>query len=218
MTMNYKTIRDALKVLLVANEFGRFKTVMFQRQRKGANEVKGVLRTVQVFYKGGNFPGDVGQMNGPFQHKMTFQFDLTVSEPAKIDLATLNDESASAAQRITALAARQEAAEIANDSMDDLFEDLYQILMDARNRDLGLDIGVATNRWINQFQKDDPVETGQLVVLTAAFLFTCNTDEDAGGDTGITVDAEIEGTQSTYDIETETLEDTTSETVVQSNA
>ncbi len=215
--MNYKTIRDALKTLLEANELGRFQTVMFQRQRKGANEVKGVLRTAQVFYKGGQFPGEVGQMNGPFEHKMTFQFDLTVSEPAKIDLATLNDESASAADRITALAGRQEAAELANESMDDLFEDIYQILMDARNRDIGLDIGIATKRWINNFQKDDPVETGELVVLTGAFLFTCQTNEHADGDTSTIVTPIVKGTLTTEDIETKSLEDDVSKTVVQTN-
>jgi hypothetical protein len=213
--MNYQLIRDALKTLLEAGQTGKFETVMFQRQRKAAETALGVRRKVQVFWKGGMFPENIGQMNGPFQHNPTFQFDLTTVDKAKIDLATLNNPSATAAQRITALEGRQEAAEIANASMDQLFDDVYQILMDPANRDLGLPVGIVIKRWINQFQKDDPVETGELVILTGAFLFTCQTNEVAGADIGPAVSKTYQGTQTTSDIETEIEEDTTSATETQ---
>ena len=215
MTMNYQLIRDAIEDLLVAGESGNFQTVMFQRQRKAAETVQGTKRMVQCFYKGGSFPDSVGQMNGPFQHDATYQFDLTTSDKAKVDLATLNNEAATSEQRIAALQARQEAAEIANASMDQLFDNVFQIIMDPANRDMGLSIGKVVKRWVNQFQKDDPVETGELVILTGAFLFTCRTNEIAGSDIGPAVEKTYKGTQTTFDIETEELEDDISETVTE---
>jgi len=215
MVMQFRTVKDSLLSLLVASEAGRYQTIGFQRERKGADEVKGNNRLVQLYYSRGSFPRSASSLSGPFQHKPTYQVDLTVSEAATVDLSTLNNESASAADRITALAARAEAAKLADDSLDELFDVVFQVIMDARQRDLDLGIGGVADIYISDFQKDEPDVSGRLVTITAAFIVAVSMEEIVSGETSIAQDQLVSGGSiNTFDIETEEAEDETSETQI----
>ena len=52
--MQFRVVKDSLiNNVLGPAEFGRFQTVGFQRQMKGAGEVVGTLRMVQVYFSAG---------------------------------------------------------------------------------------------------------------------------------------------------------------------
>jgi hypothetical protein len=182
--MNFRTVNQAIIDTLGAAAAGRFQVVGYQRQVKSAQEVKNSGRMVQSYYAAGDFPKSAGRQTGPTQHNMVFSIGLTVSAPARLDLAAINNPASSAVQVGAALAALQEAADSADLLLDELAEYVYQILMDGRNFDLGLPVGTVSKRWVNSIRKDTPAPEGALVVLTGTVEFSCNTVEDILGDTG----------------------------------
>lgn len=183
--MNFRTIKESLICnVLGPYENDRFQTIGFQRQTTNADEVLDCNRFVQIYYESGKFPKSSGRLNGPTQHNITFRIDMTVSKQAEGDLSVINNSSSSASEIATALAEFQEASSLADDSMDELYDIVYQIIMDARHIDLGLDKGIVSNRWISEMVKGQPIPRGESVVLTGSMFLTCNTVEIVDGDTG----------------------------------
>lgn len=183
MTMNFIIVRDALITLLGNQAAGRFRVLGFQEQGQSAEEVKDSSRTAQVYYSQGDFPkSGASIITGPSKHNMTFKVDLTVSKAASCDLTIINDPLATQGDLAIALAASQEAVNLADKSLDELFNVVYQILMDARNIDFQLDRVVA-NRWGDNFQKNQPISRGELVVLTGTMQLTASIEEELLGDT-----------------------------------
>ena len=196
--MAFRIIKDSLvKKVLGPAERGRFRTIGYQRQGKAAEEVAGLSRTVQAFWSSGEFPKGSGRNSGPTQHDITYRLEMTVSESTRVDLSVISSTTATAEQIALALSEFQEASALADDSFDELAEILYQIVMDARNIDMGLPKGVLSNRWVPRISKDEPLPRGEFVVLTGSMVLTCQAAEQVPGDTGtegavfdVTVDAE----------------------------
>lgn len=182
--MNFRIIKNSIINILGTAEAGRFRTVGFQRQTKSSEEVINNNRLVTVYYSGGSFPKRAGRNTGPVQHDITYRIELTVSKPASGDVSIINNPSSTPAEIAAAIEAIQEAAQLADESIDELFDIVYQILMDARNVDMGLTIGIVTNRWIDSIQKDEPRPKGDLVVLTGSANLTLRTAEQVAGDPG----------------------------------
>lgn len=189
--MNFRLIKENLitKILGPA-EKDRYRVIGFQRQVKNAAEVVDWERLVQVFYSSSEFPKSGGRQTGPVQNDITYRIWLTASKAAQIDLSIIDNEAATAIQRAAAIEEFQEASQAVDDSMDELFEVIFQILMDARNLDMGFDKGVVANRWVSRMQKDDPENRGEYVLLTGSLDFTLRTVEQVDGDKG-TVTATI---------------------------
>lgn len=183
--MNFRTIKDSIINILGTAEAGRFRTIGFQRQTKSAEEVKGNLRLVTVYYSAGTFPKRSGRNTGAVQHDITYRIEFTVSKSALGNLAIINNPESTPAEITTAIDAIQESAKLADESIDELFEIIYQILMDARNIDMGLSVGTVADRWIDSIQKDEPRPKGDLVVLTGSANLTLRTAEQVTGDPGI---------------------------------
>jgi hypothetical protein len=118
-------------------------------------------------------------------HNITMAIDLTVSKAAEGDLSTITNPASTPAQVAAALAVFQEASALADDSLDELIEIVYQIIMDGRNVDLQLPSGTISNRWIDQVRKDDPIPRGEYVILTGSMQLTCGASEAVPGDIGI---------------------------------
>ncbi len=186
--MNFQLVFDALvnKVLGPA-EIGRFRTIGFQDQKRAAEEVLDCLRTVQVFYNGGNFSKSGGRQTGPGQHDVVFGIDLTVSRSIEGDLTTIN--GGTTAQKIRALAAMQSAADLAEKSINDLIDIVYNILMDGRNVDLQIPGNLVANRWVVRIEKKDISDQGEYVVAGASMNLSLRVSEEAKGDKGIPIDA-----------------------------
>lgn len=183
--MNFRTVTAAIQTILGDAAAGRFSVIGYRRQGRDAEEIRGDKRSVQVYFSSGDFPKSAGRSSGSTQHQMTFNVDLSVSAPAKVNLAAITTPGATAGQIATALSALQEAADIADEAMDELMEMVYQILMDARNFDLGLDRGIVSSRWVGSLNKDDPQPQGSLVVLTGRIQYTCQTVEAIVGEIGV---------------------------------
>jgi len=185
--MKFRTLKASIVTLLGAAAAGRFKVVSYQRQTRPADEGN----TVQVYYQSGSFPKTGAAVNGTTRHEITFKIDLKVSESAKGDLTVIQDPDATPAQLAVAIAAFQDAAALADSAFDQLADDVYNILMDARNQDLGLAEGSVSNRFIANINKEDPLPRGEVVVLTGTMNLTCVVDEEILGDLGTTVPVPI---------------------------
>jgi hypothetical protein len=183
--MQFREIKEALRDLLGEESAGRFSVIGFQRQNKNAKELIGNNRLVQVYYSDGNFPPSGTRMRTPKTHDMNFNIDLSASAQAQGDLSILLSETATAIQRAAALAAIKEAAEIADEQIDELIDIVYQILMDARNEKLGFPKGEISNRKIDRMTKDVILENGSLVVKTATMVYTCRAQEIVSGAVGV---------------------------------
>ena len=169
-------------------ETGRFVTIGGQRQRESAEAIN-AKRKVMVFYQEGDFPKSGSAFKGPVKHDMTFEIVLVEATPAKVDLSVFNDENADAADKATALRQMAEPSVEANRNMNVFLRIVYQILMDNRNDQMGLSPPddnskkkLVSNRWVNNFSKNDPVPEGEFVVLTATMRLTLTVSENITGD------------------------------------
>jgi hypothetical protein len=186
--MNFRIIKNQIvSNILGPAEAGRFQTIGFQRQSTGAEEVLGNLRFVQVFYSLGNFGKSGGRQTGPAQHDITYNVWLTASAAAELDLSIINDPESTPEQVSAALLAEKEACEVADTSLDELIDIVYQILMNGNNIDMGLAKGIMSNKWIGTVTKDQPTSSGDYVILTASMPLTLRTVEDVPGDTGTAI-------------------------------
>ena len=128
--MNFRIIKENLiNKILGPAEQGRFQVIGFQRQVKNAEEVLDWNRLVQVFYSSSDFSKRGGRPTGPVQNDVTYRVELTVSKAAQVDLSVINNESATPTQLAIAIAEFQEASQAADESLDELFEIIYQILI-----------------------------------------------------------------------------------------
>lgn len=190
--MNFRTIKEALVLLLGTSAAGRYRTIGYQEQAQAADEVLGTDRSVQVFCSRGNFPKSTGSINGPTEHEPVYSLDLVVAAATEGPLSALNDPDATGPELAAALAAFSQATKIADDSFDEFVDILYQVLMDARNQDLGLPLPGAppgsletiADRWIPAWNKNPPAPSGEYVILTGSMSLTCSVDEQVLGDEG----------------------------------
>lgn len=179
--MNFRRLQKSIVELLGSESAGRFRVVGYQPQGDSAPHVIDDSRSVQVFYSQGDFPKAGAAIGStPTRHKMTFRLEFTCSKAAEGDLSTLEDPGASAGALAAALAAFQNASDLAGDSLDELFDFVYQVLMDTRNLDLGMPRPIA-NRWVDDFNKDVPMARGELAILTGSAQLTCAVEEELEG-------------------------------------
>lgn len=196
--MNFRTIKEALVRLLGDNAGGNFRVIGYQEQAQSATETLVVDRSVQVFTQRGTFPKEAGSINGPTEHEITYALDLMVSAAAEGDLSALDNPAATPAELQAAIATFREGAGRADFYFDEFVDLLYQIIMDARNQDLGLPLPPPddaltriADRWVPNWEKNAPQPRGEYVILTGSLSVTCSIDEPVLGDEGVAGD-EIE--------------------------
>lgn len=189
--MLFRTIRDAIKNYIAEQSRGDFTVVGAQRRGKGARTVLNLDRLVEIYYARGEFPKGGGAGHNTNQHNMTFRIDLTVSRAVEGDVATIEDPNSTAEEMAVAIAQMKESGVLADESLDELFDCVYQILMDATALDFGLEIGVVASRWVSQLSKDEPVKIGNYTILTGSMILTCGTAEPVYGYKGVEADPEM---------------------------
>jgi hypothetical protein len=191
--MNFQTLKQSIiDNVLVPGEQGRYITIGHQRQRKSA-EVINANRQVTLYYSEGDFPDGQSKSYGDVIHKPTFLIELAVATEAEVDLATLNDDTATENDKAKVLRAMSEAGVSADKQMDELIAIVWNVLMDARNEQMGInppgdrpDLKVVASRKVDQIRKDTPSQDGEFFVLTASMRLTCNIEENIdGADLGI---------------------------------
>lgn len=185
--MQFQTVRDAIISVLGTDAAllpgaNQFRVIGFQRQATDAKSE--LVASVQVFYNTGDLPKSGGTfVGGSIKHKAAFRLELTVAGKTKGDLVGL--DSGTPAVVAAALASFQEATFVVDRAIDQLWSDLWNILMDAKNETYGLAIGAVSSRWVSGFKKDNPTPKGEIVVLTANASLTCDVDESVIGIEGI---------------------------------
>lgn len=182
--MNFRIITRQLIQILGDSAEGRFTVTGYQRQGLAASQVRS-QGNVQVFFGQGDFPKSGGRAYGATAHEMTFGIKITASGACKANLAAINNPAATPDQISSALAAMTVAEFEADANADAVFELVYQILMDARNADLGLPVGMVADRWVTQLKKEDPEPRGTLVTISGMASYTCKTVEDIRGDAAV---------------------------------
>lgn len=206
MTMKFRTVKTSIIEILAANSNSCFTVVGHQRQTRSAEELVGVNRTVQVFWSESDFPKSSGAPFGPRSNDATYRLELTVAAPAEGDISILSNPNATAFELQIALATMQEASAVADNSLDELVDLVFQILSDATNYDLGQTVGDVSNTWIGSAQKDEPLPQGELVVLTASMFLTVRLSETITGAMALLGSGDIQET--TLDIDGDDVERT----------
>ena len=181
--MQFQAVRDAIETTLNTDAATRYQVVGYQVQGTSAEER--ITPTVAVYYGAGAFPKSGGSTAGPNKHDTTFRLEFTAVALPEGDLATLQDENATPAQLAVALASFQNAAREADRVLDQLFSDVYGVIMDARNELFGLAVGAVSSRWVGSINKDNPVPKGEMVMLTGSAQLTCTVEETVLGETGL---------------------------------
>lgn len=180
--MKFIELKASIVQLLGSAAAGRFRVYGYQTQPQGADEFVGNNRSIRVAYTDGNFPRSGGSMRGPINHDVQFNIELIVAGRSTMDLSVLESEGGTAAQRASAIAAKTDAAEIADNSMDELAAIVFQILMDARNQDLGLPDFSVGSRWVDSIRKDPVSPFGEYVILQGKITMTASIDEVVAGE------------------------------------
>lgn len=180
--MLFEQLRDSIVALLIANQTGRFRTIDNQKQSTSSKEIEGILRTVQLFFSTGDYP-ESGRAN--FRHDVTYQLLLSVSSPSKGDKSIIEDDTASASARQAALLAVQEAEDLVDKSMDELWRMVTQILKDPANIDFGLSTYTVSSPRLTNFRKNQVLDKGTLTTLTASATWTAELTETTPGIVGV---------------------------------
>lgn len=182
--MKFRTIKTAIVDTLTAGAAGNYTVYGSRKQSKGASEDLGTPR-VTVFYQSGDFPKSGGSFQSNRIHEAIYRIEVTAIIESEADLTVLNNPSATAVQLAAALAAMPVLSDQADALLDEAFDNIYQVLGDAENYDLGLPVGTAVNMWISQIQKDDPVPRGEYFILTGNMRLEVRMSEEITGETGV---------------------------------
>lgn len=180
-TMVFEDLRDSLLTLLQTKAGSRFRAIGVQHQSFSSKEIKGDLRTVQVFLNTSDYPASGKQK---FKHDVSFQIELSVSSPSKGDKATIADDTALASARQAALLAVQDGIDLVDKSMDELWRMVTQVLKDPTNEDIGLASYVVSDPVLNGFRKNQVLDKGTLTTLTGSATWSATIDETTPGATG----------------------------------
>jgi hypothetical protein len=202
MTMMFRTVKAALVTILGNGAAGRFRVVGYQGQSTDAETTVNTNCKASVSYRSGSFPRSAASQRGPVRHEMEFAVDLLASAKASGNLSALEDPNSTDQQKAAAIAAFTPAAQAVDALMDGFIDAVYQVLMD--NEAVHLDDGVGgdlkvANRWISRVQKDDPLPSGALAVLTASLTFNVVAMEEITGASAVSdmdfilVDLLVEG-------------------------
>lgn len=168
--MNFRTIKTNIITLLAAAAAGRYDTLQAPRQKQGSEDINR-LKKVIVYLSTDDFLSNKGTTNGELQSSPTYKILLQVS--ANSTYADGADPSSLVDAEI-----------LADNQIDELIEIVFQIIMDARNMDLGMAIGQVNNRYIKNVTKGDPARDGDTVTVVASMDLSLNTPEDVLGETG----------------------------------
>ena len=182
--MMFRTVKAALVTILGNAAAGNYRVVGYQGQSTDAETVTSTNRKVSVSYRSGSFPRSGASPRGPMRHEMEFAVELLASAKASGNVSALEDPDSTDQQKAAAIAAFVPAAQAVDVLMDGFIDAVYQVLMD--NEAVKLDDGTngdlkVSNRWISRVQKDDPLPSGSLAVLTASLTFNVIAMEEITG-------------------------------------
>lgn len=187
MVMFFRQIRDAIETTLDDASAGRFRVLGYKEKGISPEEILDAERLVRVYYSGGTINKAASATRGPFDHRMTFKVEMEVAKRTEVDLTVLQDPSATMGQVQTAWSTLKSSEQAANEGLDELWDQVFNAIMDARELDFDLSFPVGT-RWLDNFSKDSIMTRGEYAVLTGTADITCSVDEKVTGLTPVTLE------------------------------
>lgn len=159
--MNFTGLLSNLITLLGDNADGEWETIGYPQRTQSAHDIK-TKRTVTVYVDRINFEPDAASaQNGPVKASVNFVILLAAAAAASSD----NVSAYNADRRL-----------------DDLFERIWGVLMDARNQDLGAEKYTVANRYVSSYEKSGPPEEpGELSVMRGEITLRAEIMEDTAG-------------------------------------
>lgn len=182
--MMFRKVKAGIEQILVNAAQGRYKVVGYQQQTKNAAEFVGKDRRVTVYWNSFQNDKRTSAFVGPVNFDNIYKVELSASAPSRVDLTVLNNPVATAKQRSLALDSLQDGTKVADDSLDELFEIVTQVLMDAKNKFMGQEKGEVSNRWLERGQKHDVVPVGEYVTVVGNLDLSARTAEQIVGEVG----------------------------------
>jgi len=175
--MNFITIKNAIIEILetasaAAVPADQFEVLQTKQRRAGSSDISNEKK-VAVYFVGDDFSTDTGTTNGEVQSTPTFRIVPTVA--ASGSYSDPDDPSTITSAEINA-----------DEAWDAFASQIYLILMNAENIDLGLAVGTISKRYIQNIIKTDLAPVGKKVVVTGQMNLTCSTAEPVSGETGVT--------------------------------
>lgn len=181
--MQFQIVRDAIinklgegAALLPADN--QFRVVGYQRQAIDAKCA--LMSSVQIYYNSGDLPKNSSGFVDNVRHNINMRLDFTVAGKAKGNLQAL-ENAITPAGKMAALATFQEASADVDLRIDQLWSDVWNILMDAENETYGLPVGALSSRWVGGFTKNDVSDKGEIVVISGSTTLTCSVTENVLG-------------------------------------
>jgi hypothetical protein len=180
MTMNFETLLDSIVTLLGDEAGGHFRVIGYQPQGASAEGFLGNNRTVQVYFFEGENSQRGGGSYGALKHNTTYKLEFTAAAESLVDLSVVENPASTAPEISAALSAFQNASKLAGASLNELYGYVFNVIMDQRNIDLGMDRPVGS-RWIQSFRVDPVMPRGGLAIATGSAELTCSIDEQVQG-------------------------------------
>ncbi len=174
---------NTVVALLGAQAAGRFQVIGYQQQKKPAEtNIDNVL--VQCFIDRSEIDWARSSRNGPKEHEVGIKIQFTVSQPASVDIAVLEDSASTDGQRATALSNLSSPAVESTSALYAAWSAVFEILDDARNLTFGLPKGSISDKSYSNFQQDEFPPRGGLGILTATSMLEFRVKEAQLGDLG----------------------------------
>ena len=186
---------NAVVALLGLQAAGRFNVIGYQQQKKPAETLFN-LPLVQCWIDTDDVDWSRCSEKAPNKKEVRIRVQFTVSQPAKADIATLEDELSSDAQRAVALNNLTTPTQETTTALYEAYAAVSEILNDARNDRLGLGTKAVQGKRYDNFAQDEFPPRGGPGILTATSILSFRIDQEQLGDLGKTLGV---GDTATYD-------------------
>ncbi|MDR0475550.1 MAG: hypothetical protein LBH43_17990 [Treponema sp.] len=173
-------LKNTIETFLAQYADGRYAVISAVRKFDAESVFE--MPHVSVYYSSGSFDNSKSSVNSPYHHDVSFNIYLYTAAKATVNLAILQNPSATQAQAAAALAASENASLLVDGKTDELLSVLFDIIMRPAHRNLGTDY--ITNRWITQIKKYNPETLGSIVTATASITLTAQCEEEVTSEEG----------------------------------
>lgn len=184
---NFVSAKKALQEFLSNNSNGEYYVVGHSLQKKNAQEIeRRGSKMVQVYITGVSPDRFVSSVNSETTVRCTATVRMTVTASVEMDLAVIEDPQSTPAQRASSLADSYDAAAKADDEMDELFGQMFDLVLGADGEYFGSGAEnpyEIADRWGDDFRKEEAIKGGSLVVINGYFDISFTTQDIPNGDT-----------------------------------
>lgn len=183
--MNFETLRDNIITILKAAAAGNYLVHAGEVQSKSAEE-NILTPRLTVYLSRIQYPETSNGRTGEIITEAQFRIEVTVYVQHNADLDVLNDPDSTAAQRAAALTQLKnpDLPSRADALIDLTWGKILQVMLNPINYDYGFSKGIVSDRWITDFQKDNPASQGRFMAISGAGNLSIRIKEDITGETG----------------------------------